>query len=157
MGRDFGSSGFEDHRGASTLPWGGCRVNRFALPRAFPGVVHSRQWMCTQRRGCWIRRVRGIYDLDRASDSVDQLQAQVGRLDNLTLAGATADDVRAADITAATAHPAPGSRHPGAGYCWRRVNQPTRRLHSHTTPRYRFGDTNRISSRTMRATSEVFE
>src|SRR3954447_15472362 len=79
MGRDFGSSGFEDHRGASTLPWGGCRVNRFAFPRAFPGVVHSRQWMCTQRRGCWIRRVRGIYDLDLASVSVDQIQAQVAR------------------------------------------------------------------------------
>src|SRR4051812_47871435 len=114
MGRDFGSSGFEDHRGASTLPWGGCRVNRFALPRAFPrgGAFSSVDVHAASRlldSAC-----PGGARPRPAFDSVDQIQAQVGPLDNLTLADATADDVRASDITAAAAHPAPGSRHRGA-------------------------------------------
>jgi hypothetical protein len=43
------------------------------------------------------------------------------------------------------------------GYRWRRVNHPTRRFHSQTTPRYRPGATSRTSSRTIRATMDVLE
>src|SRR3954470_18397071 len=42
----------------------------------------------------------GVHNLDLASVSVDQLQAQVGPLDNLTLAGATAGRGRQLDTTA---------------------------------------------------------
>src|SRR3954447_18760813 len=99
MGRDFGSSGFKDHRGASTLPWGGCRVNRFAFPTGVSrgGAISSVDVHAASRlldSAC-----PGGTRPRPASDSVDQIQAQVGPLDNLTLAGATADDVRAAGIT----------------------------------------------------------
>src|SRR4051794_946178 len=94
-------------------------------------------------------------DVPRVSNIISPVELLTALRDYAAQQGPGAGTGRVPRPTPPTRRRDPDPR--GAGYCWRRVNQPTRRLHSHTTPRYRFGDTNRISSRTMRATSEVFE